>query len=253
MGRKKHIKLKSKARTKYNPGQLKKQILSYLDENLHKAYSSKQIIKRLAIRDQPSKAAVQPLLQSLESDGKVEKIRHSYKSKRVPARISGRVDHVNARFAYVVTDTEHGDVWVKTDNLHFAMDGDIVEIAVSPKRHGKRREGKVLRVTKRGIDEIVGGIEFSTRYAFVIADMTDRSEANLTNEIRMTVRNIIGPIAKPDKVQIVPGLPKTRSGKIMRRILRKVAEGDPSNLGDISTLLDPDVVDKIIEGSKNIK
>ena len=170
MGRKKHIKLKSKTRDKYNPGQLKKQILAYLDQNLHKAYSSKQIIKRLGIRDQPSKAAIQPLLQSLEQDGKIEKIRHSYKSKHIPDVISGRVDHVNPRFAYVITDSEHGDVWVKTDNLHFAIDGDTVEIAVSPKRHGKRPEGKVLRVTKRGKDEIVGRIEFSTRYAFVIAD-----------------------------------------------------------------------------------
>jgi acetyl-CoA synthetase len=53
----------------------------------------------------------------------------------------------------------------------------------------------------------------------------------------------IGPIAKPDVIQIVPGLPKTRSGKIMRRILRKIAEGDTSNLGDTSTLLDPSVVE----------
>jgi acetyl-CoA synthetase len=67
----------------------------------------------------------------------------------------------------------------------------------------------------------------------------------LTKEIIMIVSKIIGPIAKPDKVQIVSGLPKTRSGKIMRRILRKIAEGDVSNLGDISTLLNPEVVDEI--------
>ena len=60
---------------------------------------------------------------------------------------------------------------------------------------------------------------------------------------------ITGPIAKPDKVQIVSGLPKTRSGKIMRRILRKVASKDFSNLGDTSTLLNPDVVEEIIEGA----
>lgn len=87
-------------------------------------------------------------------------------------------------------------------------------------------------------------------YAYVICDMSNRTEANLTNEIKASVTNIIGPIAKPDKIQIVPGLPKTRSGKIMRRILRKVAEGSMDNLGDTSTLLDPDVVDKIIAGRK---
>ena len=85
-------------------------------------------------------------------------------------------------------------------------------------------------------------------YAFVICDMKNRTVENLITEIKDTVTKIIGPIAKPDKIQIVPGLPKTRSGKIMRRILRKVAEGSIDSLGDTSTLLDPEVVDKIIEG-----
>lgn len=85
-------------------------------------------------------------------------------------------------------------------------------------------------------------------YAYVICDMTNRTEENLINEIKATVSKIIGPIAKPDKIQIVTGLPKTRSGKIMRRILRKVAEGTVDNLGDTSTLLDPEVVKEIIEG-----
>ncbi len=87
-------------------------------------------------------------------------------------------------------------------------------------------------------------------YAFVIADMEGRTEESLVNEIRGTVNKIIGPIAKPDKVQIVPGLPKTRSGKIMRRILRKIGEGVTDDFGDTSTLLDPEVVQQIIEGRK---
>ncbi|MEX2514022.1 MAG: acetate--CoA ligase [Cyclobacteriaceae bacterium] len=85
-------------------------------------------------------------------------------------------------------------------------------------------------------------------YAYVICDMKNRTEENLVGEIKDTVTKIIGPIAKPDKIQIVPGLPKTRSGKIMRRILRKVAEGNMDNLGDTSTLLDPEVVEIIIKG-----
>ncbi|SMD42859.1 acetyl-CoA synthetase [Aquiflexum balticum DSM 16537] len=87
-------------------------------------------------------------------------------------------------------------------------------------------------------------------YAYVICDMSHRTEDNLINEIKDMVSKIIGPIAKPDKIQIVPGLPKTRSGKIMRRILRKVAEGSTDSMGDTSTLLDPDVVTAIIEGRK---
>lgn len=87
-------------------------------------------------------------------------------------------------------------------------------------------------------------------YAYVICDTSHRTEDNLISEIKDMVAKIIGPIAKPDKLQIVPGLPKTRSGKIMRRILRKVAEGDTSNMGDTSTLLDPEVVNQIIAGKK---
>ena len=86
-------------------------------------------------------------------------------------------------------------------------------------------------------------------YAFVICYNKPDSEDRLRNEIRETVTKIIGPIAKPDKIQFVSGLPKTRSGKIMRRILRKVAEGDTSNLGDITTLLDPTVVEEIKNGA----
>ena len=88
-------------------------------------------------------------------------------------------------------------------------------------------------------------------YAYVICDLKGLSGEALIDEIKNTVRKIIGPIAKPDVVQIVSGLPKTRSGKIMRRILRKVASKDIYNLGDTSTLLNPEVVDQIIKGAKN--
>jgi len=86
-------------------------------------------------------------------------------------------------------------------------------------------------------------------YAFVICYSKPVEEEKLRNEIRDTVSKIIGPISKPDKIQFVSGLPKTRSGKIMRRILRKVAEGDTSNLGDTTTLLDPSIVDEIKAGA----
>ena len=87
-------------------------------------------------------------------------------------------------------------------------------------------------------------------YAYVILDSSIDGSEDLKKEILLTVTTEIGPIAKPDKIQFVSGLPKTRSGKIMRRILRKVAEGDTSNLGDTSTLLDPNVVQEIINGAQ---
>ena len=86
-------------------------------------------------------------------------------------------------------------------------------------------------------------------YAYAICHDTNVDIALFIQEINKTVTEIIGPIAKPDKIQIVHGLPKTRSGKIMRRILRKIAEGDVSNLGDTSTLLDPSVVEEIKAGA----
>lgn len=86
-------------------------------------------------------------------------------------------------------------------------------------------------------------------YAYVIVQNQPTDEASFKAEINAVVNKVIGPIAKPDKVQVVSGLPKTRSGKIMRRILRKIASGDTSNLGDTSTLLDPAVVDAIKKGA----
>ena len=75
-----------------------------------------------------------------------------------------------------------------------------------------------------------------------------RDRGNLSKEINQQISDHIVPIAKLDKIQFVSGLPKTRSGKIMRRILRKIAEGDYSNFGDTSTLLNPEIVDEIKDG-----
>jgi acetyl-CoA synthetase len=89
-------------------------------------------------------------------------------------------------------------------------------------------------------------------YAYVILQEAVADENQTKKEIVEVVSKIIGAIAKPDKIQIVRGLPKTRSGKIMRRILRKIAEGETSNLGDTTTLLDPAVVAEILEGAKHL-
>lgn len=86
-------------------------------------------------------------------------------------------------------------------------------------------------------------------YAYVIIGDAVSDEEAFRKEVLAVVTKEIGPIAKPDKIQIVSGLPKTRSGKIMRRILRKVASSDTSNLGDISTLLNPEIVEEVIKGA----
>jgi len=93
-------------------------------------------------------------------------------------------------------------------------------------------------------------IKGNALYGYVILKETgeSRDRKNLSNEINQMISDQIGPIAKLDKIQFVTGLPKTRSGKIMRRILRKIAEGDFSNFGDTTTLLNPEIVDEIKEG-----
>jgi acetyl-CoA synthetase len=83
-------------------------------------------------------------------------------------------------------------------------------------------------------------------YAYVTLNANDEPSEALRRELVQWVRKEIGPIATPDVIQFAPGLPKTRSGKIMRRILRKIAENDVSNLGDTSTLADPSVVADLV-------
>ncbi|RMG42621.1 MAG: acetate--CoA ligase [Candidatus Dadabacteria bacterium] len=90
-------------------------------------------------------------------------------------------------------------------------------------------------------------------YAYCVLKNKDSGDEEDLQKIKEAVREVIGPIATPDCIQFVPGLPKTRSGKIMRRILRKIARGDTEDLGDTTTLADPSVVDQIIAGSKTVK
>ena len=87
-------------------------------------------------------------------------------------------------------------------------------------------------------------------YAFVTLMTGVDADDSIEQGIRESVKKDIGPHAKPDRLQFTPALPKTRSGKIMRRILRKIAEGDTDNMGDISTLADPSVVENLVAGSK---
>jgi acetyl-CoA synthetase len=90
-------------------------------------------------------------------------------------------------------------------------------------------------------------------YAYVTINMDATPSDQLLDQLKKWVRKEIGPIATPDLIQFAPGLPKTRSGKIMRRILRKIAANEHTQLGDVSTLADPNVVQNLIENRKNKK
>ena len=125
-------------------------------------------------------------------------------------------------------------------------------INVSGHRMGTAEVENAINEHEEVIESAVVGYPHNIKgegiYAYVIVN-SESSDDIIKAEIIDVVRRVIGPIAKPDKVQIVSGLPKTRSGKIMRRILRKIASNDYGNLGDTSTLLNPDVVEEIIKGA----
>ncbi len=148
-----------------------------------------------------------------------------------------------------------GDGVKRDEDGYYRILGRVDDVInVSGHRMGTAEVENAINEHPKVIESAVVGYPHEVKgqgiYAYVICDLENRTEENLTNEIINTVKNIIGSIAKPDKIQIVSGLPKTRSGKIMRRILRKIAEGDTSNLGDTSTLLNPEVVEEIKKGAK---
>ena len=167
-------------------------------------------------------------------------------------------DHERCRQTYFSTYKNMyftGDGVKRDHDGYYRILGRVDDVInVSGHRMGTAEVENAINEHPKVIESAVVGYPHEVKgqgiYAYVICDMSNRTEENLINEIKETVSKIIGPIAKPDKIQIVPGLPKTRSGKIMRRILRKVAEGVTDNLGDTSTLLDPEVVNQIIQGRK---
>ena len=129
-------------------------------------------------------------------------------------------------------------------------------INVSGHRIGTAEVEDAINKTPGVVESAVVGYPHNIKgqgiYAYIITVEPVADAAGFKKLVLDTVSREIGPIAKPDKIQVVPGLPKTRSGKIMRRILRKVAEGDTSNLGDISTLLNPEVVELIQSGASSV-
>jgi acetyl-CoA synthetase len=166
-------------------------------------------------------------------------------------------DHERCRLNYFST---YPGRYFTGDGVYRSMDGtyriigrvdDVIN--VSGHRFGTAEIENAIDENQAVIESAVVGFPHDIKgqgiYAYVILDSHYEASKETKESIMNTIVKIIGPIAKPDKIQFVPGLPKTRSGKIMRRILRKIAEGDTSNLGDTSTLLDPSIVDKIKEGA----
>ncbi len=162
-------------------------------------------------------------------------------------------DHERCRTNYFATYENlyfTGDGALKDKEGNYRITGRVDDVLnVSGHRIGTAEVENAINMHTNVIESAVVGYPHNIKgqgiYAFVITEKKTHEDDRAKNDILETVARVIGPIAKPDKIQFVTGLPKTRSGKIMRRILRKIAEGEVENLGDTSTLLDPGIVEEI--------
>ncbi|RPD40244.1 acetate--CoA ligase [Chitinophaga barathri] len=165
-------------------------------------------------------------------------------------------DHERCRTTYFSTYENlyfTGDGCLRDEDGYYRITGRVDDVLnVSGHRIGTAEVENAINMHAGVVESAVVGYPHEIKgqgiYAFVIAEKQVKDPELTRKDIMQTVSRIIGPIAKPDKIQFVSGLPKTRSGKIMRRILRKIAEGEMDNLGDTTTLLDPAVVEEIKTG-----
>jgi len=165
-------------------------------------------------------------------------------------------DHERCRLNYFALFKDMyftGDGSFRDQNGNYRITGRVDDVLnVSGHRIGTAEVENAINQDNNVVESAIVGyphpIKGQAIYAFVIQNNPSADPDLSRKNILKTVTDIIGPTARPDKIQFVHGLPKTRSGKIMRRILRKIAEGEEKNLGDISTLLDPAVVAGILAG-----
>jgi acetyl-CoA synthetase len=169
-------------------------------------------------------------------------------------------DHERCRNTYFSTYENKyftGDGCLRDEDGYYRITGRVDDVInVSGHRIGTAEVENAINMHVDVIESAVVGYPHDIKgqgiYAYVILGSSIHDHDLTRKDILQTLTRIIGAIAKPDKIQFVTGLPKTRSGKIMRRILRKIAEGETENLGDTSTLLDPAVVDEIKAGAKGL-
>ena len=189
-------------------------------------------------------------IQEIEAEGIVA-IKHPWPS--LARTIYGNHErYKNVYFSAYPNYYFPGDGALRDADGNYRITGRVDDVVIvsghnlgtAPIENAINEHEKIVESAVVGFPHDVKG---NALYAYVITYDGVEEKPELINEIRQVVANTIGPIAKPDKIQFVKGLPKTRSGKIMRRVLRKIASGDTSNLGDVSTLLNPEVVQDIID------
>ncbi|MEL7001519.1 MAG: ribonuclease R, partial [Bacteroidota bacterium] len=232
---------------------LKAKITSLLNANIHKTYSPKQVVKKLGFRRKDYNRQIPAVLTALEREGKIVALSHgSYKSNREPKYMEGKVDHVNARFAYVISPDSDQDIYVRERDLKYAMDGDRVRVIVEPARGDRRPEGHVMEIVERAREQIVGRIEFSPRFAFVVPD-----NRKIYQDIFIPLEKVNG-ATHNDKVVVQvnqwPERNKSAEGEVAR-VLGKAGENN-AEIHSIMAEFDlpfefPDYVEQAAEAIKD--
>lgn len=168
---KKKFKQRKEKKERKEKGTVRSGILSMLEEMIGKSYTPQQISKQLGLKKKSLIQDLYRILDELQEEGKIELLESgNYKSARESSYITGKVDHVNPRFAYIISPDSEKDIYVKTRDLGTALHGDTVKVSIFSSRKGSSPEGKVVEVVNRSRTRFVGRVEISPNYAFVIPD-----------------------------------------------------------------------------------
>lgn len=204
---------------------MRDRVQSLLDRNRNRAMNTKQIIRKLDLRSRNALNSLEAALHKLVKAGEAEMVRDGrYQSTSQPELITGRVDFVNSRFAYIVTEELDQDPLVPAKKLNFALDGDLVKVALSgPRRQDRRQEGEVVEIVERARTEFVGRIEMSKNFAFVVPDNRKmHHDIFVRHEDTMQADSNMKVIVE---ITEWPGRDKNPRGKVIR-VLGEAGEND---------------------------
>ncbi|MBM3177273.1 MAG: ribonuclease R [Bacteroidetes bacterium] len=169
---KKKFKEKKEEHHKQEIKSIRKEILSLFEDNPGRGYDFKQIARRVGLKKKALNKDLFSLLDALEEEGKIRHLPNgAFTSTKKAEVIRGKVDHVNPRFAYIITsETDGSDIYVKTRDLGSALHGDLVEVELFNRRDGDHPEGFVSRVTERSRTQFAGRVEVSKGFGFIVPD-----------------------------------------------------------------------------------
>jgi ribonuclease R len=171
MSKKRKTTSTSKAQATHHISQIRQAIIQLLESAPGKAYTIKQLTKKIGLKKRDDIKAATILIFELEEDGKIKELPNgSYTLGKAKAQLTGIVDHVNPRFAYIRIGEDKSDIYVRTRDLGSAVDGDAVTLTILPGKHGEHPEGRVVSVIRRNRNRYVGRVELSKNFAFVVPD-----------------------------------------------------------------------------------